>query len=193
MSQVWFNISWEYLIINYITIGISTGITTCAHASDTESSSSPPLPSGHFGYKLVGDNIDMVVKARYVQVGVLGNRSLHYFHFFAVKNRVDFILLPDVHPDTCLPSSTQMANALLPSANDDKLLRDHFVVHVSRILSTYLPYFKFAFEDVVEWHMNHKYSSQMSQKSEVVSTWCYYNNGQCINIYAGTAWNFIKE
>lgn len=70
-----------------------------AHTPVTEIVSTSSLPPGHFGYKLVGDNIDMSVKARYVQVGVSRNRSLHYFHTFAVKNRVDLRHLPDVHPD----------------------------------------------------------------------------------------------
>lgn len=106
----------------------------------------------------------------YVQVGVSGNRSLHYFHSFAVKNRVDFSHLPDVHPDTCIPSSELIACRLLPSTDDDKKLQSHFVAYMSRILATYLPYFKFAFEDVVEWHKHHTYYTQMLQKSEVANT-----------------------
>ena len=140
-----------------------------AHTPVTEIVSTSSLPPGHFGYKLVGDNIDMSVKARYVQVGVSRNRSLHYFHTFVVKNRVDLRHLSDVHPDTCLPSSEQIACRLLPSTDDDKKLQSRFVAHVSRILATYLPYFKFAFEDVVEWHKHHTYYTEMSQKSEVVS------------------------
>lgn len=124
------------------------------------------LPIRH--YKLVGDNIDMAVKAGYIQADGARNQSLHYFHSFAVKNRVNFSHIPDIHPHTRSPSHKQMAVCLLPSAEDDKKLHQLFLVHVSRIVATYLPYFKFAFENVVDWHVQHMYSNQMSQKSEVV-------------------------
>lgn len=128
----------------------------------------PSTQLSQFGYKLVGDNIDMAVKARYIQADGTRNQSLHYFHSFAVKNRVNFSHIPDVHPHTCLPSHKQMAVCLLQSAEDDKKLHHLFLVHVSHIVATYLPYFKFAFEDVVDWHVQYMYSHQMSQKSGVV-------------------------
>ena len=120
------------------------------------------------GYKIVGDNLDKTVKARYMRDGAR-NQSLHYFHYFAIKNRVDLSELPDVHPQTCIPSPELKAIMMLPSVEDDKDLRRLFAVHVSRVLATHIPYFKNAFEDVVEWHINHKYYSEMSLASEVVS------------------------
>ena len=123
------------------------------------------------GYKIVGDNLDKTVKARYMRDGAR-NQSLHYFHFFGVKNRVDLSNVPDVHPQTCMPSPELKSVMLLPSAEDDKELHRLFAVHVSRVLATHVPYFKLAFDDVVEWHIKHKYYSEMSMASEVVSPFC---------------------
>ena len=58
--------------------------------------------------------------------------------------------------------------SFLLSKDDDKALRQLFAKHVSRILCTHMPFFKFAFEDIVDWHIDHQYYAQMSQKSEVV-------------------------
>ena len=138
----------------------------------------PQLPEAHSAtsahlqlqsYKLVGDNIDKSVRARYLRYdGGYGNRSLHYVHYFAVLNRIDFSGLPDVHPHTCQNSPQQIAVSLLPSADDDAILRHLFVTHVSRILCTHIPFFKSTFGDVVEWHIEHSYYSAMSTKSHVV-------------------------
>ena len=121
------------------------------------------------GYKLVGDNIDKGVKAKYMRFGDHCNKSIHYFHSFAVQNRVDFSFLPDVLPDTCLNHPRAMAKSLLPSAEDDRTLEQHFVTHISRILCSHMPFFKFSFDDTVEWHIKHKYYEQMSSRSVVVS------------------------
>ena len=131
--------------------------------------SEPPTCTQCLGYKLVGDNIDMGVKARYMRVEGSHNQSLHYFHSFAVLNRIDFSHLPDVFPHSCLNHPKQLALALLPSKEDDRALTQLFEIHVSRILCTHISFFKFVFEDVVEWHIHHRYYDQMSAKSEVVS------------------------
>lgn len=141
--------------------------------------SDPPMGTQlqHVSYKLVGDNIDKAVKARYMRVEGSRNQSLHYFHFFAVLDRIDFSPLPDVFPHLCFNCPKQMALALLPSTNDDMTLRQLFVTHVSRILTTHIPFFKFAFEDVVEWHIQHQYYEEMSAKSQVVS---YCTDNECV-------------
>lgn len=128
------------------------------------------IDSPRLGFKIVGDNIDKGLKARYMRSEGYHNRSLHYFHSFAVQNRVDFSHLPDVFPDTCSDSPERTALALLPSTDDDKALRRLFAIHISRILSMHIPFFKTAFDDVVEWHIEHDYSDQMCTKSVVVSS-----------------------
>ena len=51
---------------------------------------SEPEPVKQLGYKLVGDNIAKGVKTRFMRAESHRNQSLHYFHAFATKNRIDF-------------------------------------------------------------------------------------------------------
>ena len=132
----------------------------------------PEATSAHLqlqSYKRVGDNIDKSVRARYLRFDVgYKNRSLHYFHYYAVLNWIDFSGIPDVHPHTCHNSPQQIAVSLLPSADDDSILKHLFATHVSRVLCTHMPFFKSSFRDVAEWHIKHHYYSEMSTKSHVV-------------------------
>ena len=57
---------------------------------------------------------------------------------------------------------------LLPSDEDHMKLLNRMAVIVSRILVEHMPAFKLYFEDVVEYHLKHDYSFEMSKKSEVV-------------------------
>lgn len=130
-------------------------------------------------YKLVGDNIDKSVKTRYMCLEGGHNQSLHYFHCFAVLNRIDFTEFPDVQPQLCLNSPDNIALTLLPSAEDDQTLKNLFMTHVSRILCTHIPFFKASFEDVVEWHIVHQYYQEMSTKSQVVCTYIVFIYEPC--------------
>ena len=58
---------------------------------------------------------------------------------------------------------------LLPTKKDDEELHNNFKILLSRILANHIEIFKFGFSDVVSWHITHKYSQQMSEKSKVVS------------------------
>ena len=69
-------------------------------------------PPKKLGYKLVGDNLDKGVKTRYMRsddAEGYRNKSLHYFHSFAIQNRIDLSKLPDVHSSSCLPSPQHRA------------------------------------------------------------------------------------
>ncbi len=121
------------------------------------------------GYKLIGDNIDKGVKTRFMRVEDHSNKSLHYFHACAIKNRVDLREYPDERPQGCEDCPKRRALRLLPSAEDDKELRLNIGTIIGRILTQHMPYFKLTFEDIVKWHIPHKYSSEMSSKSIVVS------------------------
>lgn len=61
-----------------------------------------------------------------------------------------------------------MAHVLLPSKQDDAALARNVSTLISRMLVTHVPFFKEACSDVVTWHIQHKYTTQMSQKSDVV-------------------------
>ena len=132
------------------------------HAEDLASRS--PI----FGFKLVGDNIDKNVKARY-QRQDHQNKSLHYFNSFALQSRIDFSELANVLPATCVNSPHNVCLSLLPSVEDDKALRHHFITLVSHILMTHMQFFKISFDNAMDWHTKHKYYKEMSSKSVVVS------------------------
>ena len=163
----------------------------CSHnPQDLNVHTSQSNASKKLGYKVVGDNIDKGMKARYMRYDAHCNKSIHYFHSFAVLNRVDFSSLPDEHPNTCLNHPYKVALSLLPSADDDRALRKLFVVHISRILFTHVPYFRLSFDGVIEWHIKHKYYEEMTSKSEVVSFFylkliLFFTN----IIFQGTPWS----
>lgn len=115
------------------------------------------------GYKLVIDNIDSTVKPRYMREDAQ-NQSLHYVQLYAVKDRVDFSAIPD-----CPPSSEKNLYNILPTSDDYQMLKENMAVLVSRILVEHLRFFSEDFKNVATWHIQHRYSAQMSQKSEVVS------------------------
>ena len=121
------------------------------------------------GFKLVGDNVDGTQKARFFRTGGCHDQTYHYFHSYGVLNRIDHSEYPDVHPDVCLDSPLRRARVLLPSKEDDIALRDEFVTQFTRVLADHMPYFKHTFDDVVDWHIKHRYYSEMSTKSVVVS------------------------
>lgn len=53
------------------------------------------LPSNWVSFKIVGDNIDKNVQPRFMRVDA-PTRSLHYFHAYAVKDRVDLSSFSDI-------------------------------------------------------------------------------------------------
>ncbi len=96
-------------------------------------------------------------------------QSLHYFHFCAIQNRIDFSDFPDIFPATCLNSPKRRALHLLPSVEDDNDLRANMAVLVSRIIVDNIPFFHHTFDGIVTRHIKHKYYSEMCQTSVVVS------------------------
>ena len=98
------------------------------------------------------------------------NQSLHCFHSCAIKNRIDFSHLPWMFSLTHVQTvHTIPAVSLLPSADDDRLLRKNFGILISRVVVTHMPFFKCCFDGVITWHIMHKYYEQMCRKSTVVS------------------------
>ena len=79
------------------------------------------------GYKFVGDNIDKNVKPSF-QRNELRGMSLHHFHGFAVRDKVNLSGLSDETPLYTLPD----ASLLLPTSDDISSLKDEFGVVISR-------------------------------------------------------------
>lgn len=68
-----------------------------------------------------------------------------------------------------LPSQdpSVLAQSLLPSSIDNVTITNNFAIHVSRILTTNMPFFE-NLQDAVLRHIPHKFSTEMAQKSVVV-------------------------
>lgn len=120
------------------------------------------------GLKIVGDNIDKHVRCRQMRLD-RQNKSLHYFHSFAVKDRVNLHDVSDI-PPTTTPSISTVLPKLLPSKDDDAVIYDDFAILLARMMCDNMPYFKENYGDVVERHIPHKHQEEMSARSEVVST-----------------------
>lgn len=103
---------------------------------DTASSTVPtnePLVTTHLGawsgFKIVGDNIDKTVHASFQRSDDDTARSLHHFHMYAVKDRVDLSMLSDSPP----PFPTKIdVECLLPSESDIDAITEEISVLLSR-------------------------------------------------------------
>ena len=115
-------------------------------------------------YTIVGDNVDKNIKPRDMRIDKQVT-SMHAFHMYATKDRVDASSLPDDKPVRDLeavPISTFM-----PSIGDSIILRENYLV--SRVLVKHLKYFS-SFTKCVPEHIEHEHSAEMAKKSEIVST-----------------------
>ena len=121
----------------------------------------PPLKS----FKLVGDNIDKNIRPRDMRTDHQG-KSLHYYHTYAVQDRVDLSGVSDVPMSPDL-STTNLFD-LLPTRADHEVLLQNFSILMARVLKKNMPFFT-TYGQKVESHIEHPCSQQMSQKSEVVS------------------------
>lgn len=117
-------------------------------------------------YRLVGDNIDKQVRPRDMRSDYQ-TRSLHYFHTYAVRDRVDLTGISDQKP--VLDLKTIHLDAILPTSSDKKELQKNFSILFAWILKKYIPFFA-KFGTGLERHIQHEFYHEMSQKSEVVSS-----------------------
>lgn len=118
-------------------------------------------------YKLVGDNIDKNVCPRDMRSDHQ-TQSFHFFHTYAVKDRVDLSRFSDQKK----PPEVFNADELLPSSDDRKQLADNYIHLFIRVQMKYMPYFRKLGKGMPR-HITHEYSKEMSQKSEVVG---------CVNV-----------
>ena len=90
--------------------------------------------------------------------------SLHFFHYFAVKDRVNLSGLSD-KPNQYLavPTSKLPINTLLPTASDHQTLVHNIGLLISRVLVEELP-FNSTFSDVVVKHVKHCHYTEMSRR-----------------------------
>lgn len=139
------------------------------------------------GYKVVIDNIDKDVKPHDMRLD-FQTKSLHYVQIYSVKDRIDFSALSGLPADGehCLYD-------ILPSIEDYEKLRGNFAILVARSITDNLSFFTDDFMNLVTKHIPHPYSSEMSTKSEIVSS-CVFVVTHFINyIIIGTSWCSSKE
>lgn len=89
-------------------------------------------------------------------------------HHVALRNRIDLSNVSDDHSKYLdIPMNKLVMNVLLPSQLDYEKMISHYAVLVSRVSVSKLQFFERAFDDFVK-HISHKYSKEMSKKSETV-------------------------
>ena len=97
----------------------------CLFQNPTETVLSPQ--QSWIGFKFVGDNIDKRVKPRFQRSEIRGHDG-HYFHGFAVKDRIDLSALSEEKPPRVEPQSSQ----LLPSNEDISAYKKDLEILISR-------------------------------------------------------------
>jgi L1 cell adhesion molecule like protein len=102
-----------------------------------------------------------------------GTISLHYFHSYAIADRIDFSNLSEESGHSFDLGNDALAFMLLPSLEDEEALRKNFKILIARCLYDNIPFFKTTFDGVLNWHIRHCYSDQMSKKSITVSPFMY--------------------
>lgn len=120
-------------------------------------------------FHICGDNIDHTMKQRYMRVGKTKLNEIHYFHSYAVSDRVDFVGLSETVVPTMTQDPEQIALSLLPTPEDDEAIRSNMCILISRIIYRNMEFARLAFEGVVKWHIMHEFYKEMSKKSVVVS------------------------
>lgn len=124
---------------------------------------------GHFssGLKIVFDNVDKNVKPRFMRFDEQ-TKSLHYVNIYAMLDRIDFS-----HLSAEIPTRPNMFD-ILPNKDDYKVLKRNFSIHVARVMVEHLAFFHEDFKGLLPDHIPHKYSTEMSMKSEIVCLNLHY-------------------
>lgn len=105
------------------------------------------------------------VYPRYMGIG-RQVKDLHMFNILAAMNRVNFHHLPNDRP-ICKLEDFKLQE-MLPSVEDNLVLRNHWSILVGRILVRYIPNMAFM-ESHLPSVIEHPYMTQMKTKSKVVS------------------------
>ena len=117
-----------------------------------------------FGFWLVGDNVDKTIKPRDMRLNSQ-TTSLHYFHTYAVKDRISFKhLSTDANMIVQKDIDFKM---FYPSEADKIQLVSNFETLVTRMLVQHVPGLQCLSADV-NHYIERQYSKNMALKSEVV-------------------------
>ena len=142
--------------------------STPLHTLPCKSTVTQEQPTSSFssrwhGFKFVGDNVDKNVKPRNQTLDRQG-RSLHYYHHFAVEDRIDFSSESEEPPSEAISLSM---DDVLPTEDDYTTILSNFAVLVCRVICENMPGFS-EFQQLVKQHIEHEHQKEMSQRSKVV-------------------------
>ena len=84
-----------------------------------------------FGFKIIGDNIDKNVRASF-QRSDHGTTSLHHFHAFASRDRLDLSSLSDKDPDLSTVIVDIDPEEFLPSQEDIDKIKEEFCILIAK-------------------------------------------------------------
>jgi L1 cell adhesion molecule like protein len=102
-------------------MSIPDSIVSAADNTETLSTNHAEFPT----FKIVGDNVDKTIKPRQ-ETSQHHNQSLHYFHSYAVKDRIDVSSLED---NPGLPDFESIDTfSVLPTEEDKKILKDNMAI-----------------------------------------------------------------
>lgn len=117
------------------------------------------------GYQIIGDNVDLLVKARHM-ASDRQNKDIHWFFLYAALDDVSGY---DIQDSNDSKLSEMPISQFLPNRHDLTKLKYHLNILWSRVIVEWMPSFH-CLEKAVVRHIPHKYQHAMSKKSTVVST-----------------------
>eukprot|EP00731_Ephydatia_muelleri_P018431 Em0011g471a len=137
---------------------------------------STPVPAGignegneeWYGFRVVGDNVDKNVKPRDMRLNSQ-TTSLHYFHTYAVKDRICFSHL-STDPIEIIQDSINF-EMFYPTVGDNTQLVSNLETLVARMFVQRIPGLQSLSAEATP-HIKHLYSKQMALKSEVTLDIC---------------------
>ena len=115
-------------------------------------------------FKFIGDNVDKKMGVRDVRIDNQGD-MLHMYSLLAARSRLPCLDLPRTGKVADVASLPW--ESFLPTQEDIDGITSNLVVLVSRILTQYFNDLSVLSKSVPS-HIKHKYSQEMSKKSEVV-------------------------
>lgn len=115
------DVSDEDVDLEPVTEKVVTGTGTSHLQADVSSvsSQSESRKADVILYRLCGDNIDKTVRHRYMRTS-----SLHYFHSYAIADRIDFSNLSEERQPTSIADNRALAFLLLPSLSFTQEFQD---------------------------------------------------------------------
>jgi len=118
-----------------------------------------------------------------MRAGVNKPDSVHYFHSYAVADRVDFTSLSDKVIPTLQHDKKQLAMSLLPAPEDDEALQDNIVIQMSRILFENMEFFRLSLMGLYSGTLN----TNSTRKCQQDQSWLVVSIITSTPIYSSNA------